>query len=202
MIKATPSVLLLGLILFSTLPSSVLSQQLGVGVGVDPILCADDDFYTFGHYFFRGQKVERTCAWITAEEDDSPAVTERRRNRWCNHQQFQNVVRDKCPQACLKVECLNEPINCDDLLPIDQDPTFPRFWHDATGEDYDCDYYAKSRNCFIFGGGYENFGWTAKQACCACGGGLSGGSRTLRRKLEAPGVESTKKLRGSNDETN
>lgn len=44
-------------------------------------------------------------------------------------------------------------------------------WHDADGPTYDCDWYAKEGNCAAYGNSYAFAGYTAKQACCACGGG-------------------------------
>ena len=41
-------------------------------------------------------------------------------------------------------------------------------WFDADGAPYNCEWYAQSSNCAKYGGKFENFGWTANQACCAC----------------------------------
>ena len=48
----------------------------------------------------------------------------------------------------------------------------PTGWYDADGSDYDCDWYGQGTNCNQHGDGYANFGKTANEACCACGGGL------------------------------
>lgn len=48
-------------------------------------------------------------------------------------------------------------------------------WHDSDGPTYDCNFYAEGRNCQRFDSDYENFGYTAREACCACGGGNIGG---------------------------
>lgn len=47
-------------------------------------------------------------------------------------------------------------------------------WHDSYGESFDCDWYAQDDNCEKYGDNYENFGKTASEACCACGGGSTG----------------------------
>ncbi len=47
----------------------------------------------------------------------------------------------------------------------------PVDWYDSDGPFYDCKYYARDNNCQSFGHGFANFGKTANQACCACGGG-------------------------------
>lgn len=50
-------------------------------------------------------------------------------------------------------------------------------WYDVDGPQYDCDWYASNNNCAIYGDLYANplfGGTTANQACCVCGGGLSG----------------------------
>jgi len=42
-------------------------------------------------------------------------------------------------------------------------------WYDQQGAEYDCEWYGEDLNrCNILGGGYENFGKTAKDACCIC----------------------------------
>lgn len=43
-------------------------------------------------------------------------------------------------------------------------------WHDTGGEDFNCDWYALDR-CDQYGNSFENYGYTANEACCACGGG-------------------------------
>mmetsp|Transcript_6562 Transcript_6562/g.8537 ORF Transcript_6562/g.8537 Transcript_6562/m.8537 type:complete len:703 (-) Transcript_6562:138-2246(-) len=48
---------------------------------------------------------------------------------------------------------------------------FPSDWFDSDGSDYTCEWYAQGTNCISFGDGYENGGYTANEACCACGGG-------------------------------
>ena len=44
-------------------------------------------------------------------------------------------------------------------------------WYDADGPYYDCEWYGSSGSyCTSYGDSYANFGFTANQACCACGG--------------------------------
>lgn len=45
-------------------------------------------------------------------------------------------------------------------------------WVDS--EDDGCDYYAQDNNCDDDGNHYANMGFTAKEACCVCGGGSPG----------------------------
>ena len=49
----------------------------------------------------------------------------------------------------------------------------PDDWYDSAGPQYDCNWYALSHNCKNYGHKYKNFGKTANQACCICGGGSS-----------------------------
>ena len=49
----------------------------------------------------------------------------------------------------------------------------PLGWYDADGPYYDCAWYAQGSNCADLGDYFANFGKTANQACCACGGGES-----------------------------
>ena len=48
-------------------------------------------------------------------------------------------------------------------------------WYDSDGPFFDCDWYAAypEMTCHWYGDDFENFGMTANQACCACGGGTS-----------------------------
>lgn len=45
------------------------------------------------------------------------------------------------------------------------------YWHDADGEAYTCEWYKSGSRCSEYGHGHSNFGLTANQACCSCGGG-------------------------------
>jgi hypothetical protein len=54
-------------------------------------------------------------------------------------------------------ECVNSPLG----------------WYDVDGPYYDCAWYAQGSNCADLGDYFANFGKTANQACCACGGGES-----------------------------
>ena len=44
-------------------------------------------------------------------------------------------------------------------------------WHDSEGDQYICDWYKDFNRCNLYGNDYAFMGKTAKQACCACGGG-------------------------------
>mmetsp|Transcript_17007 Transcript_17007/g.23945 ORF Transcript_17007/g.23945 Transcript_17007/m.23945 type:complete len:585 (-) Transcript_17007:137-1891(-) len=50
---------------------------------------------------------------------------------------------------------------------------FPLDWHDANGSTYNCSWYDLGTNCQLYGDGFESQGFTANEACCACGGGVS-----------------------------
>ena len=46
-------------------------------------------------------------------------------------------------------------------------------WYDSGGTDYTCSWYGSNSNyCGSYGNSYTNFGYTANQACCVCGGGI------------------------------
>ncbi len=47
----------------------------------------------------------------------------------------------------------------------------PDGWYDKSGDN--CAWYAEGTNCHDYGSQNRNFGKTANQACCACGGGSS-----------------------------
>merc|ERR1712127_155962 len=48
-------------------------------------------------------------------------------------------------------------------------------WSDEDGSEYDCDWYQQNTaNCDAYGDGFENCGYNANEACCACGGGTTG----------------------------
>lgn len=46
-------------------------------------------------------------------------------------------------------------------------------WYDSDGRDYDCGWYYSFNRCSTYGNSHSNFGYTAKEACCSCGGGSS-----------------------------
>ena len=50
----------------------------------------------------------------------------------------------------------------------------PLGWHDKDGQEFDCKWYAEEDRCRKFGSREDlrNQGKVAKEACCACGGGL------------------------------
>ena len=49
-------------------------------------------------------------------------------------------------------------------------------WYDIDGSHYNCQWYSQNNRCRKYGNSYENFGKTANEACCACGGGSKGGA--------------------------
>jgi len=51
----------------------------------------------------------------------------------------------------------------------------PADWFDSDGPQYTCEWYSVGSRCASYGSGYANGdGYTADQACCACGGGRVG----------------------------
>lgn len=122
--------------------------------------CDDDPGYTFGRYTTAGgEVVTRTCAWIK--------LIQSRNDEWCNAQWLQNTIKDKCPETCLKKECLPPDIGrC-----VDKSPGAPIKWHDRGGEQYTCEWYSTGRYCNLFGNDFRNYNMTANEACCVCGGG-------------------------------
>jgi len=67
----------------------------------------------------------------------------------------------------------------------------PEGWYDSDGTDYDCDWYAQGSNCEVYGDLFENFGKTANEACCACGGGEAGTSAPTVSPTSTPTVSPT-----------
>lgn len=156
--RIIPQMSILILVLFSTIIKRSLSK-----------ICEDDSYYTFGLYKNAdGKKIRRTCAWLTAD----PKKKDIRKSNWCNRQWLHNVIQDKCPETCDK--CIQPSIaddTCTNFSPQEISPNNPSDWYDSGGVQYDCEFYAAGANCEIFGNGFQNFGWTARQACCVCGGG-------------------------------
>mmetsp|Transcript_18390 Transcript_18390/g.23151 ORF Transcript_18390/g.23151 Transcript_18390/m.23151 type:complete len:338 (-) Transcript_18390:168-1181(-) len=53
-------------------------------------------------------------------------------------------------------------------------------WSDVGGPKYNCEWYAKNNNnCADYGNFFENYGSTAKEVCCSCGGGGLSSSSNL-----------------------
>jgi len=76
-----------------------------------------------------------------------------------DHEYGYGIVKAWDAYQCLKIgDC---PSCVDD----------PQGWYDSEGPEYSCSWYAQDYNCAEYGNDYENFGKTAKQACCACNGG-------------------------------
>eukprot|EP00979_Chaetoceros_neogracilis_P011724 scaffold2958_cov177-Chaetoceros_neogracile.AAC.1 len=44
-------------------------------------------------------------------------------------------------------------------------------WYDIDGATYNCAWYSYSNYCEAYGDSYDNFGLTANENCCVCGGG-------------------------------
>ena len=49
---------------------------------------------------------------------------------------------------------------------------YPPGWHDSAGKEFDCVWYSQGNRCEVFGGSFAQDGYTAKDACTACGGGV------------------------------
>lgn len=65
-------------------------------------------------------------------------------------------------------------------------------------KQYTCDWYSRDSNCNTFGSGSANFGLTANQACCACGGG-SGIESPTKSPTKSPSKLPTQTPTGYND---
>eukprot|EP00979_Chaetoceros_neogracilis_P013664 scaffold3990_cov284-Chaetoceros_neogracile.AAC.5 len=50
----------------------------------------------------------------------------------------------------------------------------PEGWYDIDGATYSCEWYGNGNHCADIGDSFANFGTTANQACCVCGGGSRG----------------------------
>ena len=61
-------------------------------------------------------------------------------------------------------------------------------WYDSGGRKYNCAWYKEnSSHCTKYGHEYANFGRTANEACCTCGGGVSPAPIALRVAVEVLG---------------
>ena len=104
---------------------------------VEPPPCKDDPFFEYGTFQWNGNTYTRTCAWLT----ENPSLIETRKKDWCdvklNIYGVDYVIHEKCPEACDKCpplppkKCVNSPID----------------WHDSTGEEFNCDWYAGGESC-------------------------------------------------------
>lgn len=125
--------------------------------------CNDDPFYTFGRIRWKNKQgkvvfTKRTCAWLTRKNPSA------RKAKWCNHiHNFGVNVGDKCPVTCGKCP----PIGLPDRSKCQDNP---KGWKDLDGRD--CEFYAQGENCQTFFG-RDRSGKTAKDVCCACGGGCA-----------------------------
>merc|ERR1712038_481354 len=126
--------------------------------------CKDDPFFTFGSFEWENQNGEkkvtiRTCSWLTENNSATRIAT------WCDETvAFGVLVGDKCQDACNVCD--------DDLLSIPNPGTCkdsPFNWMDLEGND--CAFYEQGNNCNEVAGRDAQFGKTASEACCGCGGG-------------------------------
>ena len=150
--------------------------------------CEDNNNFQFGSYVSRGRQITRKCVWLK----NNPQQID----NWCSRTYNGKAIGDKCQATC--GTCRFNPGTCTDVSPRDQDPKNPNEWYDSVGSNYNCAWYAIGRNCAVYGSGFDNYELTAKEACCACGGGVN---KAVRR---AESVEdssiSEKQLRGTNVE--
>ena len=65
----------------------------------------------------------------------------------------------------------------------------PFKWHDPDGSNYDCAWYAALNRCSLYGDSYPNFGKTANEACCACGGGSQSVCQNIQGWYDSDGVK-------------
>merc|ERR1712151_825903 len=81
-----------------------------------------------------------------------------------------NDASNDCQQDCAGTWGGDE--DCDDDCELqDVDVDGEEGWYDSDGPNYDCAWYDRGSRCQRYGDSYENFGYTANEACVACGGG-------------------------------
>lgn len=164
------------LVLFSHLQGSLSAE------------CKNNNNFTFGTYQSGDKTITRSCTWLTKD----PQRAESRKKFWCSRKYINKRIQNVCPEACDTCDDAIILGTCSNLSPSDDNPSYPKKWLDSFG--YDCAWYTRGDNCIIFGSGFSNFGYTAKQACCACGGGVI---KDQRRVLDE--VSPVKQLRGASD---
>lgn len=79
-------------------------------------------------------------------------------NPWAEWNAFNLGLSWPVADMCIAGSCADSPLG----------------WYDSDGLAYNCGWYSSGTNCNSFGDDYANpdfGGKTAKQACCACGGG-------------------------------
>eukprot|EP00808_Paulinella_micropora_P006370 g63008.t1 len=123
---------------------------------------------------------------------------------WCDGSDYNNAAcnwdgGDCCASTCTPgrtYQCgANAAFNC--LAPVPCVDS-PAGWYDSDGPTYNCAWYAAgSTRCTQYGGSYANFGKTAKQACCACGGGVKVWGSTQLIRLGAGSGSNPHKLKAS-----
>lgn len=87
----------------------------------------------------------KSCTWVRRKDTVAR----------CNKIDVETV----CRETCASTECPNSCVNS------------PENWYDSDGETFNCEWYAQDNNCAAYGDMFENFGKTANEACCVCGGG-------------------------------
>lgn len=74
------------------------------------------------------------------------------------------------------------------------------FWYDLDGYEFNCEYYRDDPYaCKMYGGGYANFGHTARTACCTCSDeevGATGGYAISKVIVEPPILKKAEEVEG------
>lgn len=70
---------------------------------------------------------------------------------------------------------------------VTENVTESHLWHDSTGTEFNCDWYA-AMGCPSDASLYSNFGHSAQQACCVCGGGQAEPSEKVSLGVTVQGV--------------
>ena len=84
------------------------------------------------------------------------------------------------PSTSPSIESSSQPSSYPSSTPSDSPTEIPKDcldepgWYDTDGPTYNCEWYSDPNrdHCEAYGDGFENFGKTAKEACCHCGGGI------------------------------
>lgn len=77
-------------------------------------------------------------------------------------------------QICCMSDSTDLPSYCDSILPT-CDPTcidLVNDWHDSFSTGYTCDAYGETTELCTLFGDIPNYGYTANEVCCTCGGGI------------------------------
>jgi len=93
-----------------------------------------------------------SCSHVALLPNDTP----------CGADSTSQCVSGQCVAAAVSVSAPG-PTNCVDLVTP---------WWDADSTQYTCAWYGSNPVfCNMYGDKFRNFGWTAAEACCLCGGG-------------------------------